>query len=227
VFSGIAGDWTDLGTAGVDWGSFAEWGRSGEAELTGTLGCDTIVSGTRCSGTPGADAPGTPGKEKTSFGKLGAVAHGSVLFPPEVPGVWYGVGAIGALGTDAVAAAGEDVAFARSDPLGGAVGGDEGIAGTPGKENISKACGNCGAAAQGPAFSPSRKDKDEAGLGIADGEAEVETSGTSATTPANEAAIARKSASFSAPVGTVEGICGSPGTEPGFGTAEEENISCG
>jgi hypothetical protein len=131
------------------------------------------------------------------------------------------------LGTDAVVAAGEDGAFARSDPLGGAVGGDEGIAGTPGKENISKAGGNCGAAAQGPAFSASRKEKDEAGLGIADGEAGVGTSGTSATAPPNEAAIARKSASFSAPVGTVEGIGGSPGTEPGFGTAEKENISCG
>jgi hypothetical protein len=71
-------------------------------------------------------------------------------------------------------AAGEDRDVARSDPLGGAVGGDEGIAGMPGKENISAAGGNSGAAAQGPACSPLGK-KDDEGLGIADGEAGIGT----------------------------------------------------
>jgi len=80
---------------------------------------------------------------------------------------------MGTIGTDPVASSREDGTVARSDPLGGAVGGDEGIAGTPGKENISNAGGNRGAAAQGPAFSPSREDEDEEGVGIADGEAEV------------------------------------------------------
>ena len=163
-----------MGIAGIDSGDFAEVGTSSEAKLTGTLGCDTIVSGTRCSGTSGADGPGTRGKEKTLFGKLGADAHGSVLFPsPELPAVGYGVGGIGVLGTDAAAADGEDGAVARSDPLGGAVGGDEGIVGTAGKENISTAGGNCGAAVQGPTFSPSRKDDE--GLGIAGGDERVGT----------------------------------------------------
>ena len=74
---------------------------------------------------------------------------------------------------DAETAAGDDGAAAKSEPLGGAVGGEEGIAGTPGKENISTAGGNCGAAPHGPAFSPAIKDKE--GPGGASGDAGVGT----------------------------------------------------
>jgi hypothetical protein len=152
---------------------------------------------------------------------MGAAAHGSVLFPPpELSDVKYGGEAMGAPGADAAAASGEGGAAARSDPLGGAVGGDEGIAGTPGKENISTAGGNCGAAAQGLAFSPSAEGKE--GLAIAGG-----NPGTSATTPANEAAIALKSASSSERIGAGAGISWSPEVVPGFGTAGKENISRG
>jgi hypothetical protein len=136
-----------------------------------------------------------------------------------VPGVWYGVGAIGTLGTDAGAPAGEAGVVAKSDPLGG----NQGIAGTPGKENISAAGGNCGAPAQGPAVSPSTEEDGE--FAIAGEDAEVGNWGMSAVTPASEAAIARKSFSFNALVGIDERRFASPGTEPEFGTAGKENIS--
>jgi len=132
---------------------------------------------------------------------------------------------MGAPGTTAAAAAGEAGTDARSDPLGGAVGGDEGIAGTLGKENIPPASGNCGAAVKGTAFSPSTEDGGE--LDIAGTGAGAGDCGTSGVTPAREATIARKSVSVSALVDGDKGSCRSPETEPEFGTKGEENISRG
>jgi hypothetical protein len=173
------------------------------------LGCEACAAG-----TPGTEAPGTRGKENTSFSpvKWGSAAHGSVR-PPAA-----GSPAVGAAGTAASSAA-----------LGGAVGGDKGMAGTPGKEYISAAGGICGAAAQGPPLPPSSEDTE---AGIASGGAAAEPCGASGVAPASEAAIARKSASFNTPLGTDEGNCGTPGTPGtatarGFGGAGTESISGG
>jgi hypothetical protein len=114
---------------------------------------------------------------------------------------------------------------ARSNPPGGPVGGDEGIAGTPGKENISIAGGNCGATVQGPDFSAARED--EEGMGSAGAGESAGNSGTSAVTLPSEAAIDRKSASFSASAGGDEGRLGEPGTDLGMGAVGNENISRG
>ena len=63
--------------------------------------------------------------------------------------------------------------------------------------------------------------------GIADGVAAAETCGTSGRTPASEAAIAWKSASFNGPLGGDEGSCGPPGIDRALGKAGIENISRG
>jgi hypothetical protein len=98
----------------------------------------------------------------------------------------------------------------------------------PGKEYISAAGGISGAAAQGPPFPPSTEDEE---AGIAGGAAALGICGASGISPANEAAIARKSASFNAPLSGGEGGVGTPGipgtTVRGFGTAGTENISRG
>jgi len=122
-------------------------------------------------GPPGTDIPGTRGKENISVapGIVGAATHGSFLDGPvfepsravaDDPAV---VGETGIPGDPAAAGAGEAESATRSAPLGGAVGGEEGKAGTPGREYISVAGGIRGAAAQGPPFSPTRKWDDEAG----------------------------------------------------------------
>lgn len=122
-------------------------------------------------GPPGTDIPGTRGKENISVapGIVGAATPGSFLDGPvfepsravaDDPAV---VGGAGIPGDTAAADAGEAGSATRSAPLGGAVGGEEGTAGTPGREYISVAGGITGAAAQGPPFSPSRKWDEEAG----------------------------------------------------------------
>lgn len=71
--SGIAGVDSGALTLGItDWAAGIVL-RTGSD--TATLGCDAVTSG-----TPGTDAPGTRGKEKTSFrpAKCGSFAHGSV-----------------------------------------------------------------------------------------------------------------------------------------------------
>jgi hypothetical protein len=158
------------------------------------LGCDAVACG-----TPGTDAPGTRGNENTSLrpAKWGSSVQGSVL--PSADDV----------GT-----------VARSDPLGGAVCGDDGIEGTPGKEYISAAGGICAAVAQGPPFS-ALKDDDAAGT-AAGGVAAV-TCGASGSAPASEAAMARKSASFRTAVGDIEGGWGTPALV----IAGKENVSRG
>src|SRR5208282_3557278 len=127
----------------VDSGAFVRGKAGGAAGIApgtdwavGRFGCDATASG-----TPGTDMPGTRGKENISFcaGKFGAAAQGSVL-PASTESPVGGVGTPGATADDDTGTA------ARSAPLGGAVGGDEGIGGTPGKEYISPAGGNCGAA---------------------------------------------------------------------------------
>ncbi|MFY9647729.1 MAG: hypothetical protein WAK29_21300 [Terriglobales bacterium] len=157
------------------------------------------------SGTPGIDAPGTRGKENTSFSppKWGSSAQGSVLPSLEAT--------LGAPATD-------DGAVAESDPLGGALGGEEGTATTPGKEYISAAGGICGALAHGPPFCAST---DAAEVPGSSGEAAAE-GGTRAVAPDSDAAIARKSASLRAPTG-----CEIPETMPAVGAAGEENTSRG
>ena len=100
------------------------------------------------------------------------------------------------------------------------MGGDEGIAGTPGNEYISAAGGICAAAAQGPPFS-ALKDDEEAGP--AAGGAAAVTWGASCIAPASEAAMARKSASFSAPARDTEAGRGTSA----LGMLGEENISRG
>ena len=114
---------------------------------------------------------------------------------------------------------------ARSDPLGGAVGGDDGMSKTAGKEYISVLGASRGAADHGPAFSPSGKAEDEPG--IAGTGAPVVICGASDVAPASEAAIARKSASFNAAVGGDDGGRGTPGTTGTFGVVGNENISRG
>jgi hypothetical protein len=83
-----------------------------------------------------------------------------------------------------------------SPPPGGDVGGDEGVAGTPGKENISVAGGNEGTPAGAATRPPSEKPGGEA---TGSGGAVPGAPGTSAVTPASEAGIARRSASVSWP----------------------------
>ncbi|MGP0099250.1 MAG: hypothetical protein ACLPHI_19605 [Terriglobales bacterium] len=171
---------------------------TGPGSDAGMLGCEVCPWG-----TAGTDAPGTRGKENTSLNpaKWGSSAHGSVL-----PGAAF--------------PAGEDGAAARSEPLGGPVGGDGGTAGTPGKEYISAAGGICGAKAHGAALPASEDDEEN---GITAGGATAVTCGASGNSPASDAAMARKSASFSAPVDA--GSCGTLGTA--FCTAGKENIPRG
>jgi hypothetical protein len=155
---------------------------------------------------PGTEAPGTRGKENTSFKpeKCGSSAHGSVLpVPPE--SFTAGVGA----------ALAEEI----SDPLGEEVGGDDGKAGTPGKEYISPAGGICGALAQGPPFCVST-DGDEVGSPC--GLAATEW-GTSEVAPESEAAMARKSASLKTP----DDGDGALEITLGLGTAGREKVSRG
>jgi len=90
------------------------------------------------------------------------------------------------------------------------------MAGTPGNEYISAAGGICGAAAQGPPLPASADDEES---GIAAGGAAVVSCGASGNAPASDAAMARKSASFSALAG--DGGCGP------LGAAGKENISRG
>jgi hypothetical protein len=99
------------------------------------------------------------------------------------------------------------------------------MAGTAGKEYISVFGASCGAVDHGPIFSPSGKADDEPG--IAGGGAPVVICGANEVSPASEAAIARKSASFNAAVGGADGGRGRPGTVGTFGTPENENISRG
>src|SRR5580698_841980 len=121
---GRANGGSGLGTSVPDSGAFLA-GAAGIVPRTGcdagTLGCDFATSG-----TPGTDAPGTRGNENTSSNpaKCGSAAQGSVRLPFVSP-------------------AGEDGAAAKSEPPRGPVGGDEGTAGTPGKEYISAAGGIC------------------------------------------------------------------------------------
>jgi hypothetical protein len=117
-----------------------------------------------------------------------------------------------------VLADGEEGIAARSEPLGGAVGVDACVEGTPGNEYIAAAAGICGAAAQGPPFPASVVDEE---TGVAAGGAAVVTCGASGSAPASEAAMALKSASFSALAGEVEGGCAA------LGAAGEENVSRG
>jgi hypothetical protein len=112
-----------------------------------------------------------------------------------------------------------------SDPLGGAVGGEDGMAGTAGKEYISVLGASCGAVDHGSAFSPSGKAEDEPG--IAGGGAPLVICGANEVAPASDAAIARKSASFKAAAGGDNGGRGRLGTAGTFGTPENENISRG
>jgi hypothetical protein len=203
--AGIANAGSDLGISEVDCGTLV----TGAPELAGAiapgtggdagmLGCETCAAG-----TAGTDAPGTRGNENASLNpaKWGSSAHGSVL-------------------PAAVLANGEDGIAARSEPLGGPVGGDAGAAGTPGKEYISAAGGICGGAAQGPP-PPASADDEESGTSA--GGAAVVTCGAGGNSPANDAAMARKSASFSALVDA--GGCGALGTA--LGTAGKENIPRG
>ena len=150
-------------------------------------------------------------KRRTSFrpAKWGSSAQGSVLPALE--------GTLGAPTAD-------DGAEARSDPLGGAVGGEAGAAGTPGKEYISAAGGIWGEAAHGPPFCASTDDDETPG---SVGEAAVAEGGTRAVVPESEAAMARKSASLNALVGGGEGCNETPETAGGLGAAGNENISRG
>jgi hypothetical protein len=125
-------------------------------------------------------------------GNVGGADH-----DPEVSGLEPAteletVGGAPCAGAAIFAGRGAEGIAATSAPLGGAVGGDEGTAGTPGKEYISEAGGNTGAEAHGPPFSPSRKLEDDPGAAGGNGAA---TGGA----VANEAAIARKSASVKVP----------------------------
>lgn len=211
--SGVANEGREFERTGTNSGALAVGSEGGAAGIVpntgsdaGKVGCDTAASG-----RPGTDAPGTRGKENTSLrpAKWGPSAQGSVL--PALEGM------LGAPIAD-------DGAEARSDPLGGAVGGDEGAAGTAGKEYISAAGGICGEVAHGPPFCASTDDDEVPGSA---GGAAVAEEGTSAVVPESDAAIARKSASLNAPVGGGEGCNETPETAGGLGTAGAENISLG
>ncbi|MGA9506328.1 MAG: hypothetical protein WBV31_17935 [Terriglobales bacterium] len=135
-----------MGIAGMVAGSAAPGAAGAETGIVPRAGGEggKLGGGATTSGIPETDAPGTRGKENTSLSpaKCGASAQGSVLPPSALPG-------------------GEDGIAARSEPLGGAVGGDAGTAGTPGKEYISAAGGIWGAAAQGPPGSALADDDDD------------------------------------------------------------------
>jgi hypothetical protein len=112
-----------------------------------------------------------------------------------------------------------------SVPLGGAVGGDDGMAGTAGKENVSLADGNVGKVTGGAVLTPSGKPV--GATGTREGGTAAGAPRTNAVEPTNEAGIARKSASVSWPVGGV-GADGVPSTGCPFsipvGTPGNENI---
>jgi hypothetical protein len=132
-------------------------------------------------------------------------------------------------------APGTEAASARTSAwLGGAVGGDEGIAGmpgtdctpgTPGKENMSLVRGNDRGEFKGPAF-PSVKSADHSDAVGHDG-APPGTSGTSAVVLASEAGSARRSASVTGLPTEVEGEEGMDGISGGGapGTPGIENTS--
>ena len=154
-------------------------------DVAGGAGGLGVVSMPRAFGIAG-----TRGKENNSLigGNTGA-APGDVPFSPSTK---YGVepGIMGTLPGDWGTAL-------RSAPPGGAVGGDEGAAAMPGKENNSFPLGSFGATAiggiTGSVGSP----------GIAPGAGDVGTvpgaPGTKAVEPANDAAMARRSVSVSGP----------------------------
>lgn len=154
------------------------------------------------SGLPGSDTPGARGNEYISLaaGMLGPAAKGSALERSNTR--------LGVPGATVTAVVGNDCADAMSAPLGVAVRGDESAVGIDGNEYISLDAGSTGAAAQGPASVPSKTSDDEPSSpgGTMAGDA-------SPVTPASEAAIARKSASFKGPKGKDEGDCGATGSD--------------
>jgi len=175
----------------------------GDAGRDGTLGTD-------CTPGPFGTA-GTRGKEYIS---LTAGNVGAAVDAPFSPSRKWG---------DEPGTVSEAGVAARSVPPGGAVGGDDGIAGTPGNENISLAGGSVETANGEAIFPPARKSGGDPGTG--DGATVPGAPGTSAIAPANDAGIARKSASVNCPLGVDEGGVGKLGGEATPGTPGNANIS--
>src|ERR1700733_6880983 len=94
------------------------------------------------------------------------------------------------------------------EPSAGGVGGDEGVAGTPGNETISLAGGNVETPA-GEAIFPPAKSGGAPGTDV--GATVLGAPGTNAIAPTSDAGIARKSASVNCPLGGDEGGVGTFG----------------
>src|SRR5271165_2264951 len=176
---------------------------NGDAGGDGTLGTDC---------TPGAfGTVGTRGKEYISSSAGNA---GTVVDAPFSPSRKWG---------DEPGTASEAGIAPISVPPGGAVGGEEGIAGTPGNENISLAGGSVETANGEAIFPEARKSGSEPGTG--DGITVPGAPGTSAIAPASDAGIARKSASVNCPLGGDEGGVRKLGGDAPPGTPGNANIS--
>jgi hypothetical protein len=144
--------------------------------------------GTTVRGPETFGIAGTRGNESRSLSSNGDAA-GDVPFSPSGK---YGVkpGIVGAL-------PGDCGSMATSTPPGGDVGGDDEGDAMTGNENSSFPGGRVGAIPNGEIFVPARKSGgDPAGGGIG---AVPGVPGTSAVTPASDAAMARRSVSVNGP----------------------------